>query len=199
MWRIQSIGPKDTAFSQSDQHPSNILFWLAGQVSRPVAVKANLTFGWICRVEPWPEFGVYSSVHVKSCVALNCTPRWRSWTYGHILSKLFLCWTRGGTDCRHSLWVSWGSSTNMRGRGWKQQEDKVYVFSYKSRKVSQPDRKITNCIIEKVVNFNYLGLLISTSDKLNCHIDHVSKKVSQVGGVINDMKKTFPSSISMTI
>ena len=58
-----------------------IHFCLAGQVFRPVAGKAILTLGGRCRVESRPDFGVYSSVHVQSCVALNCIPRWRSWTY----------------------------------------------------------------------------------------------------------------------
>ena len=46
-----------------------------------MAGKANLTFGGRCRIEPRLDFGVYSSVHVKRCVALNCTSLWRSWTY----------------------------------------------------------------------------------------------------------------------
>ena len=33
--------------------------FFADQVSRPVASKANLTFGGRCRVEPRPDFGVY--------------------------------------------------------------------------------------------------------------------------------------------
>ena len=117
--------PKDTAFSQSDpqQRDANcnftcltkdphsaMFFCLAGQVSCLVAGKANLTFGGRCRVELRPDFGVYSSVHGKRCAALNCAPRWQSWTYGQTPSKWFLCWTHGGTDCRHSLWVSWGFS-----------------------------------------------------------------------------------------
>ena len=36
--------------------------------------------------------------------------QWRSWTYGQTPSRWFLCWTHGGTDCRHRLWVSWVSS-----------------------------------------------------------------------------------------
>ena len=94
--------------------------------------------GWIVRSERYSFFGserysffaigpnipqqrdanCISSAHVKRCVELNCTPRWLSWTYGQNLSKGFLCWTRGGTDCRHSLWVSWGSSLQT----WEQVE-----------------------------------------------------------------------------
>ena len=54
---------------------------------------------------------------------------------------------------------------------------------------------INNTALERVSNFNFLGLLISSNTKWNCHIDHVYRKVSRTVGVLN----TFPSSILITL
>ena len=76
MKKKTNSGLKDTAFSQpSDQHPSTErckLYQLYLPYQRPP--RYNITFGGRCRVEPRPDFVVYSVVQVKRCVALNCTP-----------------------------------------------------------------------------------------------------------------------------
>ena len=53
------------------------------------------------------------------------------------------------------------------------------------------DIKLNNTIIERVVNFNFLGLLISDNPKWICHIDHVPRKVSRAICIINAIKKHF--------
>ena len=57
----------------------------------------------------------HDTPHLFTCTKLY-TP-WRSWTYGQTPSKWFFCWTYGGTNCRHSLWVSWGSSLEIWEEG----------------------------------------------------------------------------------
>ena len=76
---------------------------------------------------------------------------------------------------------------------------KYMIFHANHKEVVYPDLKINNTIIERVVNFNFLGLLISANAKWACHIDHVSRKVSRAIGIINAMKKTFPISTLVTL
>ena len=53
--------------------------------------------------------------------------------------------------------------------------------------------KLHNTIIERVVNYNFLGLFISVNAKWTCYIDHVSRNVFRAIGIINVMKKRFQS------
>ena len=109
---------KDTAFSQLDQHPSTErckLYHLYLPYQRHPRCHSCLS----CRLR-FPSCGWQSesfgptSVCTVQCMwrgVLHWTVhRWRSWTYVQTPSKWFLCWSCGWIDCRHSLWVSWGSS-----------------------------------------------------------------------------------------
>ena len=98
---------------------SAILFCLAGQVSLPVAGKANLTFGGRC---PESNSGP-TSVCTVQCMwrgVLHWIVRWWSWTYGQTPSKLFLCWTlykheRRGRKQQHDFKLKYRSyQTLMR-------------------------------------------------------------------------------------
>ena len=48
--------------------------------------------------------------------------------YGQTPSKWFLCWTRGRTYCRHSIWVSWSSSLKTWEEGSNQQQHTINYF-----------------------------------------------------------------------
>ena len=76
---------------------------------------------------------------------------------------------------------------------------KYMIFHTNHKNVIYPDLNINNTTIERVVNFNFLRLLISANAKWTCHIDHVSRKVSRAIGIINAMKKTFPISTLVTL
>ena len=69
-----------------------------------------------------------------------------------------------------------------------------YVFHVNHKKDAYPDLIINNYIIEREVNFNFVRLLSTDNATINCHIDHVSRKISRIIGVIRVMKMTFPFS-----
>ena len=107
-----SIGSKDTAFSQSVP----FLFVLSAKF--PVL--------WLAKRILLLTGDVESNSDPTSVCTVQCM--WRGvlhWTVHsddgsrQTLSKWFLCWTRGGTDCRHNLWVSWVSSLQTWEEGSK--------------------------------------------------------------------------------
>ena len=74
----------------------------------------------------------------------------------------------------------------------------AWLFTHRKvshRKVAHPKLKINNWNVERVVNFNLLWSLISANSKWNCHIDHLSRNISRVVGIMNATNKRFPSSI----
>ena len=58
-----------------------------------------------------------------------------------------------------------------------------------------PTLVINNIQIERVVNFNFLGLTINENLSWKPHVDKISKKISKTGGVINRLKHFLPSHI----
>ena len=63
-----------------------------------------------------------------------------------------------------------------------------YMFHTPGRKVIFPDLKINNITIDRVTDFKFLALIISSNLKWNKHIDHISNKVSKVIGVMFRLK-----------
>ena len=53
---------------------------------------------------------------------------------------------------------------------------KFMVFHTVQRKVIFPNLKINHIEIERVTQFNFLGLILSAQLSWNHHIDHISKK-----------------------
>ena len=49
----------------------------------------------------------HDTAHLFTCTKLYTHTHW---TYGQTPSEWSFCWTQGGTDYWHSLWVSWGST-----------------------------------------------------------------------------------------
>ena len=62
-----------------------------------------------------------------------------------------------------------------------------------------PDLKINNIRIDRVSEFNFLSLIISSDLKWNKHIEHISLKISKVIGIMFRMKSILPSGILHTI
>ena len=52
--------------------------------------------------------------------------------------------------------------------------------------------KINDIEIERVAQFNFLGLIISSNLKWQSHIDHISIKISRVIGIMYRMKDIYP-------
>ena len=72
-------------------------------------------------------------------------------------------------------------------------------FHTAQKKVIYPDLKINNNCIDRVSEFNFLGLIISSNLKWNKHIEHISLKISKVIGIMFRMKCILPSGILHTI
>ena len=76
---------------------------------------------------------------------------------------------------------------------------KYMCFHTPKRKVSFPDLKICNITIDRVTDFKFLGLIISSILKWNKHIDHISIKVSKVIGTMFRLKYVVPCDVFQTL
>ena len=59
--------------------------------------------------------------------------------------------------------------------------------------------KINNFIIDRVTEFNFLGLVISSNMKWKKHIDHIALKVSKIIGIMYRLKFILPADVLLTI
>ena len=74
------------------------------------------------------------------------------------------------------------------------------VFHIPQRKVNYPTLKLNNVnIIERVSQFNFLGVILASSLKWNKHVAHVSLKNSRVIGVLYRLKHVFPREVLLTL
>ena len=74
----------------------------------------------------------------------------------------------------------------------------MYVF-IPNRRVVYPDLKIKTISIDRVLKFNFLGLIISSDLKWSKHIDHISLKISKVIGIMYRLRPTLPEDILLTL
>ena len=61
---------------------------------------------------------------------------------------------------------------------------KFMVFHTHNRSVSYPDLQINGNKIERVTEFNFLGLVLQSNLSWNKHINHISLKISKAIGII---------------
>ena len=61
---------------------------------------------------------------------------------------------------------------------------KFACFHNTQRIVAYPELKINNFILDRVTEFNFLGLIISYNMKWKKHIDHIALKVSKIIGIM---------------
>ena len=76
---------------------------------------------------------------------------------------------------------------------------KFMVFHTHNRSVSYPDHQINGNKIERVTEFNFLGLVLQSSLSWNKHINHISLKVSKAIGIINRLKSVYPLAVLLTL
>ena len=76
---------------------------------------------------------------------------------------------------------------------------KFMVFHTIQRNVNYPNLMINNTEIERVSQFNFLGVIISSSLKWKAHISHVSLKISRVIGVMYRLKYIYPKAVLFTL
>ena len=76
---------------------------------------------------------------------------------------------------------------------------KFMVFHTVQRKIQYPILTINNTVIERVKQFNFLGIILHYTLKWQKHIDHVSKKVSKAIGVMYRLKHVYPEAVLLIL
>ena len=76
---------------------------------------------------------------------------------------------------------------------------KFMVFHTVKRKVQYPILTIKNRVIERVKQFNFLGIILLYTLKWQEHIDHVSKKVSKAIGAMYLLKHVYPKAVLLIL
>ena len=65
--------------------------------------------------------------------------------------------------------------------------------------MTYPKLKINNITIDRVNDFKFPGLIVSSNLKWNKHIDHISINVSKVIGTMFRLRIILPSNVLQTI
>ena len=76
---------------------------------------------------------------------------------------------------------------------------KYMIFHTPQRHVTYPSLYINNVNIERVIQFNFLGLILNSQLTWKSHIEHISTKISKVIGVIYRLKDIYPKSVLLMI
>ena len=74
---------------------------------------------------------------------------------------------------------------------------KYMIFHHRQRKIDEfiPDIRINDSPIERVTDFNFLGLQIDQHLNWNAHIQKCSNKIFHTLGVMNRLKRYLPTKI----
>ena len=73
----------------------------------------------------------------------------------------------------------------------------IMLFHMHNKKVNTLTPKIINTIIEKVEEFNFLGLTLDTHVNWKKHTEKVSNKCSRIIGILYRLKHTLPQRIKL--
>ena len=76
---------------------------------------------------------------------------------------------------------------------------KCMVFHTAQRKVAYPILTLNNIEIERVTQFNFLGVIISSNMKWNGHVTHISQKISRIVGIMYKLKHIYPQAVLLTL
>ena len=76
---------------------------------------------------------------------------------------------------------------------------KFMVFHMHQKAVNYPDLYLNGNKIERVTQFNYLGLILQANLSWNKHISHISLKVSKTIGILNRLKSIYPRKVLLTL
>ncbi len=79
------------------------------------------------------------------------------------------------------------------------QKTKYMIFHMHNKKIPNFQIKIEDTIIERVSDFNFLGITINEHLSWKSHIDKVSNKMSRNIGILNRLKHFLPISTKTTI
>ena len=76
---------------------------------------------------------------------------------------------------------------------------KYMMFHKHNKIVEHLDLHVNNNAIEKIDNFNFLGLHLNTRLTWHTHVSEISKKISRAVGIIKKMQWIFPTEILLAI
>ena len=76
---------------------------------------------------------------------------------------------------------------------------KYMFFHTAQRKVKYQILTLNNIEIERVTQFNFLGVIISSNVKWNGHVTLISQKISRVVGIMYRLKHIYPQAELLTL
>ena len=76
---------------------------------------------------------------------------------------------------------------------------KFMIFHTAQRHVAYPSLYLNNVDIERVTQFNFLGLILNSQLTWKNHTEHISTKISKIIGVIYRLKDIYPQSVLLMI
>ena len=76
---------------------------------------------------------------------------------------------------------------------------KYMVFHTSKRNVIYPNLKVNNNNIERVTQFNFLGVILHSHMTWNKHINHISMKIARSIGILYRLRNVYPESVLITI
>ena len=76
---------------------------------------------------------------------------------------------------------------------------KYMVFHTNKRNVIYPNLKVNNNNIERVAQFNFLGVILHSHMPWNKHINHISMKIAKSIGILYRLRNVYPESVLITI
>ena len=78
-------------------------------------------------------------------------------------------------------------------------KSKFIVFHMPQKGFNIPSLNIINTNIERVTEFNFLGIIIHQHLKWDSHINKIALKISSATGIIYKLKNIFPQNILLTL
>ena len=76
---------------------------------------------------------------------------------------------------------------------------KCIIFYQPQKKIIEPEIIMNGNKIDRVNNFNFLGLKINKHLNWNNHIDHISLKISRVVGILTRLRHTVPIDVLLLL
>ena len=101
-------------------------------------------------------------------------------------------------EINHELWKvsQWLAANKLSLNVGK---TKFMIFRMRNKVVSYPDLQINGNAIERVTQFNFLGLILHESLSWDKHINHISLKVSTAIGILYRLKSIYPHRVLLTL
>ena len=76
---------------------------------------------------------------------------------------------------------------------------KYMVFHLHKKVVTYPDLQLNGNKIERVTQFNFLGLILQSNLSWNKHVNHISLKVSKTISILYRLKSVYPLKVLLTL